>query len=45
MSGLVHIGVLGRGLSGANMGLAQFNADAVLVAFFTLAIFVMLLTS
>jgi hypothetical protein len=37
-------GVLGLGFSSANAGLAQFDAGAVLVAFFTIAVFVMLLT-
>jgi hypothetical protein len=45
MLGLVHIGVLDLGLSSANAGLAQFNAGTVLVAFFTVAVFVMVLTS
>jgi hypothetical protein len=45
MSGPVHVGVLGRGLSGANAGLARFEVGAVLVAFFEVAVFVMLLTS
>ena len=40
----LHVGVLGLGLSGANAGLAWFNAGAVLVAFFTMAVFVMVLT-
>ena len=45
MSGPVRVGVLGRGLSGANAGLARFEVGAVLVAFFEVAVFVMLLTS
>jgi hypothetical protein len=36
--------VFGLGLSGANAGLAWFDAGAVLVALFTIAVFVMLLT-
>jgi len=40
----LRVGVLGLGLSGANTGLARFDASAVLVAFFTIAVFVMLLT-
>jgi hypothetical protein len=44
MSGPVHIGVLGQGLSGANAGLVQFDTGTVLVTF-TVAVFIMLLTS
>jgi len=44
MSGPVCVGVLGQGLSGANTGLAQFDTGVVLVAFFAMAIFVMLVT-
>jgi len=44
MSGPLRIGVLGLGLSGANAGLAQFDAGMVLVAFFAMAVFVMVLT-
>jgi hypothetical protein len=45
MLGPVHVGVLSRGLSRTNAGLARFNAGTVLVAFFEVAVFVMLLTS
>jgi hypothetical protein len=38
------VGVLGLGLSGANAGLVRFDAGVVLVAFFTIAVFIMLLT-
>jgi hypothetical protein len=44
MSVPLRVGVLGLGLSGANAGLAQFDTGMVLVAFFTMAVFVMLLT-
>ena len=44
MSVPLRVGILGLGLSSANAGLAQFDAGAVLVAFFTIAVFVMLLT-
>jgi len=40
----LRVGVLGLGLSGANAGLAWFDTGAVLVVFFTMAVFVMLLT-
>ena len=41
----LHVGVLGLGLSGTNVGLARFNAGAVLVAFFAMAVFIMELTA
>jgi len=44
MSGPLHVGVLGLGLSGANAGLARFDTGAVLVASFAMAVFVMVLT-
>ena len=44
-SGPGHVGVLGWGLSGANTGLVWFDVGAVLVAFFVVAVFIMLLTS
>ena len=44
-SGPVCIGVLSLRLSSTNAGLAWFNTSTVLVAFFTVAVFVMLLTS
>ena len=44
MSVPLHVGILGLGLSGANAGLARFDTGTVLVAFFTIAVFVMLLT-
>ena len=44
MSGPLRIGVLGLGLSSANAGLAWFDMGAVLVAFFTMAVFIMVLT-
>jgi len=44
MLGLVHVGVLSQGLSGTNAGLVWFDTGTVLVAFFTMAIFIMLVT-
>ena len=44
MLGPLRVGVLGLGLSGTNAGLVRFDAGTVLVAFFTMAVFVMLLT-
>jgi hypothetical protein len=43
--GLSYANVLIVGLSGANAGLVQFNAGAVLAVFFAVAVFVMVLTS
>ena len=44
MLGPLRVGVLGLGLSSANVGLVQFDAGTVLVAFFAMAVFVMVLT-
>jgi hypothetical protein len=42
--GPLHVGVLGLGLSSTNVGLAWFDTGVVLVAFFAMAVFVMVLT-